>query len=95
VGAPKGSDAVIKRVADEWNMNAQLKLVYEDEEEEDWGGNLDDEEADEEQEEGPRTRQILLDDANQYPVSMLEDDFLVKVSMGIFWALQSPIFGYL
>jgi len=34
-GALKGSDAVIKRVADELNMNAQLKLVYEDEEEED------------------------------------------------------------
>ena len=39
VGALKGSDAVIKRVADELNMNAQLKLVYESEdEEEDWNG---------------------------------------------------------
>ena len=47
VGALKGSDAVIKRVADELNMNAQLKLVYEEEnEEEDWGGDSDDEEED-------------------------------------------------
>ena len=75
----KGSDAVIKRVADELNMNAQLN--YEDEDDEYWGRNFDDEEADEEQEEGPRTRQILLDDANQYPVSMLEDDLPVKVSV--------------
>lgn len=82
MGALKGSDAVIKRVADELNMNAQLKLVYEDEEE-DWDGNFDDEEGgvDEEQEEGSRTRWILLDDPNQYPESILEDDDSVKVSV--------------
>ena len=85
VGALKGSDAVIKRVADELNMNAQLKLIYENEdEEEDWDGDSDNEEeedADEEQEEGSRTRWILLDDANQYPQSILEDDDSVKVSV--------------
>ena len=84
VGTLKGSDAVIKRVADELNMNAQLKLVYEDEDEEDWGGDSDDEEeedVDGEQEEGSRTRWILLDDANQYPESILEDDDSVKVSV--------------
>ena len=50
----------------------------------DWGGDSDDEEeehADEEQEEGSRTRWILLDDANQYPGSILEDDDSVKVSV--------------
>ena len=77
---------MIKRVADELNMNAQLKLVYEDEEEdeEDWDGDSVDEEeedADGEQEEGSRTRWILLDDVNQYPESILEDDDLVKVSV--------------
>ena len=86
VGALKGGDAVIKRVADELNMNAQLKLVYEEEEEEeeDWGGDSDEEveeDADEEQEGGSRTRWILLDDVNQYPGSILEDDDSVKVSV--------------
>ena len=84
VGALKGSYAVIKRVADELNMNAQLKLVYEDEDEGHWDGDFDDEEeedVDGEQEEGSRTRWILLDDANQYPESILEDDDSVKVSV--------------
>jgi hypothetical protein len=89
VGALKGSDAVIKRVADELNMNAQLKLVYddEDEDEEYWDGEVvishyEEEDSDEEMlEEGSRTRRILLDDANQYPESIFEDDDPVKVSV--------------
>ncbi|KIK04087.1 hypothetical protein K443DRAFT_121150 [Laccaria amethystina LaAM-08-1] len=93
VGALKGSDAVIKRVADELNMNAQLKLVYDDdEEEEDWGEGVvvgeavmsydeEEEDSDEEGEEGSGTRRILLDDANQYPESVFEDDDPLKVSV--------------
>ncbi|KIK04092.1 hypothetical protein K443DRAFT_4904 [Laccaria amethystina LaAM-08-1] len=76
-------------VADELNMNAQLKLVYDDDEDDEdgWGGDAvrsDDEEekdSDEEQEKGSRTRRILLDDANQYRESTIEDGDPVKVSV--------------
>lgn len=83
VGALKGSDAIIKRVADELNMNAQLKLVYEDDDDEDTSDSEDyeDEDEDEDREEFSRTRWLLLDDANQYPESMLEDDGPARVSV--------------
>lgn len=85
VGALKGSDAVIKRVADELNMNAQLKLVYEDDDDEDTSDSEDYEYEyeyeDEDKKVFSRTRWPLLDDGNQYPESMLEDDEPARVSV--------------